>query len=414
MNYKRTSSVIFSLVCLSGFVFQVHQVSDLYFHFYTTSKTVFQVRETDYYQTIMYCPKSVDLLNRSSYKNYSIGKQPPQNPADMFKELNSLNIRAIFQLTPPESDVIESCVVRHGRLATPLIMNRSDCNSFFKVIKSVNGVRVCYTFMPRMLTNYSIGDLSSSEGYTNVIYYIFFNRSIAGTKEASFISSVMDPHANKFDHDLHSRTYQAKVVNFKTFNISCLYISGESTDINRLPAPHDTKCTPGHDREICYESCLQKGFKQINRLPWSGFYTQAIDIKMLTALDLRNRTILKFAEQSFERCHSLCKLKVECLTKFSRTTVQDFRSHYYLSLFASMLPSFPHISLYTVPHLTLIEYVVQVGSCFGIWFGLSIVSLNPIKILQSTDSTSRLVNNRNRKPLFILCKKVKQNEMQYH
>ena len=255
MRYKRTSSVIFSFVCLSGFFFQVQQVSELYFHFYTTSKTVFQVREVNYYQTIMYCPRWVDLLNRSHYNNYSIGKQVPQNFADMFKEFRKLTVRTILELTPPESDIIESCLVRHGRLATPLFINQSDCETIFKVMKSVNGERVCYTFIPRMLTNYSTGDLSSSESWTNVVYYIFFNPSIATTDTAFFISSVIDPYITEFD--LNSRPYQAKVIVSKTFNASCFQISGEPTEINRLPPPYDTKCTPNHDRETCYESCLE-------------------------------------------------------------------------------------------------------------------------------------------------------------
>ena len=63
MNFKRISSVVFSLICLSGFLIQVQQVSELYFRFGTTSKTVFQIREVGYYQTMMYCPRSIDLLN---------------------------------------------------------------------------------------------------------------------------------------------------------------------------------------------------------------------------------------------------------------------------------------------------------------------------------------------------------------
>ena len=137
-------------------------------------------------------------------------------------------------------------------------------------------------------------------------------------------------------------------------------------------------------------------------------------MKMLTRLDLDNKTILEFAEQSFENCYFRCKLKAECLTQFSRTIVQVFPSQYPLPFIASMVPSLPHISLYAVPLLTLIEYVIQLGSCFGIWFGLSIISLNPIKMLKSSDSASRLITNRYRRSLFILCKLVRQSEMQNH
>ena len=406
MNFKRIFSIIYSFVCLSGFLFQVQQVSELYFHFYTTSKTVFQFREVDYYQTIMYCSRYVDLLNRSSYQHYSIGHQVPQNVPDVYRELSRLTIRTILELTPPGSDAIESCIVRHGRLGTPFYMNQRGCKAFFKVIKSVNGERVCYTFMPRMLTNYSSGDVSSSESFTNVVYTIYLNPSIVQTTVAIFVSSVIDPKANEFGPDLDSRPYHAKVVNSKTFNVSGLQVSGESTEINRLALPYDTKCIPGHDRETCYEHCLRNRFKVINKLPWSGFYREVIDMKMLTALDLKNKTTSEFAEKSFEECYSLCKLKVECVTQFSRTIVQDFRSHYRRAFLASMASSLPHLSLYAVPFLNLIEYVVQLGSCFGIWFGLSIFSINPVKMLRKKSNTNRLICHCHKRQFLLFSNKT--------
>ena len=405
MNFKRITSIIYSLICLLGLMFQVQQVSELYFHFYTTSKTVFRFREVDYYQTIMYCPRLVDLLNRSSYQDYSIGQHIPQNVPDVYKELSRLTIRSILELTPPASDVIKSCIVRHGRLATPLSMNQRDCKAFFKVIKSVNGERVCYTFIPRIVTNYSSGDVSSSESWTNVVYNIYLNPSIVKTTVAIFISSVIDPQANEFGPDLNSRPYHAKVVNSKTFNVSGLQVSGESTEINRMALPYDTKCIPGHGRETCYEHCLQNRLKIINRLPWSGFYREAIDMKMLTALDLKNKTTSEFAEKSFEECYSLCKVKAECVTQFSRTIVQDFRSHYRKPFFASMASSLPHLSLYAVPFLTLIEYVVQLGSCFGIWFGLSIFSMNPVKMLRKKSNTNRVICHCHKRSFLLLSNK---------
>lgn len=58
--------VLFSLICLSGFLLQVQQVSELYFRFVTTSITMFKILEVDHYQTMIYCPRSVDLLNKTN------------------------------------------------------------------------------------------------------------------------------------------------------------------------------------------------------------------------------------------------------------------------------------------------------------------------------------------------------------
>ena len=406
MNLKTILSFLFPLICLSGFVFQVEQVSDLYFRFETTSKTVFQVKEVDYYQTMMYCPMSSDLFDRNRSKEYSISQEiTTYGHSDIYKELAILTIKDILELTPSEADIIESCIVRRGRLETPTTMNRSECQEIFKVTKSVNGQRICYTFMPRSRANYSTGDVSSSQSYPNVVYYIYFNPIVSQSVAALFISSVMHPSASEYDL-LDSRPYQAKVIS-RTLNESCFSISGESTDINRLPPPYDTKCTPGHHREKCYEDCLEKKLKQINRLPWSGFYKEAIDMKMLTGLDLENKTTLEFAEKSFKECHSLCKIKAECLTQFSRTIVHAFRTIYAFPFFGSMIPSLPHVSLYAVPFLNLIEYIVQLGSCFGIWFGLSIISINPVKMLRKKSNTNRLICHCHKRSFLLFFKRTR-------
>ena len=400
MNLKRILCFLFSLICLSGFLFQVQQVSELYFQFATTSKTVFQIREVDHYQAIMYCPRSVDLFNKTyeglrNIQNRTLIHEKVEN------KLNDLTIKDILELTPPENHIIDKCVLRQGIILIPEVMDRRYCETFFKITKSVIGERICYTFMPKIRSNFSVGEVASSKYFTNSVYTIYVKPTTLATRLAFFVSWI--PNQGEADDPLDSLPYQAKLINHRTFNQSNFAVFGESTEIHRLAPPYDTKCTPGHRREQCYEQCLNQKFALINRVSWSGFHREKLDMKMVTTHDLRNKSTLKFLNAVFLECQSLCKTRADCFSQFSRTSVQEFHSPYY-RLFSSMLPSVPHISVYAVPLLTLIEYIVQLGSCFGIWFGLSIVSLNPMKILQSTDSTSRLVKNRNRRLFFILSK----------
>ena len=376
MNFTKIFSRIFSSICLLGFLLQVQQISELYFRFQTTSKTVFQIRDDNEYQSVMYCPRAIDLLDRRNHKDYNILPFTPRAYGKLLLELSRLTIKDILELTPEESDVILHCAVRHGRISTVNIIQQQECFSFFKVMKSVAGERICYSFIPNSLVKYLAGDVASSLTFINSVYQLFINPSISKSFYASFISSVMDPNGS-LKGILHSRLFQAFTENEKTFNQSRITIFGDSIDINRLPAPYDTECTPGHDRETCYENCMNDKFRIINRVTWSGFHTEKLDLKMLTPVDFQNKTISVFANESFEECYSLCKLRTECVTQFTRTTIQEYQSGQ-LS-FASVLPSQPHMSVYAIPVLNVIEYIVQVGSCFGMWFGLSIISMNPIQ-----------------------------------
>ena len=410
MNCKIILSFLFPLICLSGFLVQVQQVSDLYFRFGTTSKTVLEILEIDHYQTMMYCPRSSDLLNKTNKqiletRNLTLLLKQVEN------ELMNLTVKDILELTPPENNVIEQCVPRQGIMSIPRIMDGRDCEAFFNVSKSVIGERICYTIMPKIASNFSIGEVASSKHYTNTAYAIHVNRNILASKLAFFISWTMNE--GEADDPLDSRPYQAKVLNQKTLNESSFSVFGESIQIHRLPPPFDTKCTPGHHREKCYEKCLNKQLAVINRVSWSAFHREKLDMKIVTANDLRNDSTLKFMSKVFLGCQSLCKTRADCFTQFSRTLIQEFQSSQG-SYFSSMIPSFPHTSYHAVPLLTLVEYIIQLGSSFGVWFGLSIISLNPMKVLESTDSASRLVKNRNKRLLFILSKLARQKEMQNH
>lgn len=397
MNCKGLCSGIFGLFCFSGFVFQMQQVSELYFRYETTTKTVYVIREIDYYQTIIYCPMAVNLLNRTDHKAYGLFRKPHMSaPMD---ELAKLTIKDILELTPSASNVIESCTIRQGQVSVPHTMGRDACKSFFKVIKSVNGERICYTFKPRILANYSVAGVASSQTWTCLIYQIYLMPSISKSHIAFFISSVTNPKNDL--EDLKSRPYQARIYNLKTLRTLGISVFGESIDINRLLPPYDTNCSPGHNSETCYEVCLIDKFKKIHKIPWSGLHREKLNMKMLTLFDLENNTVSKFTSRTFSECHNKCRLKTECLTEFSRTTIQEYqRASFAIS---SMLPSFPHISIYTVPFLNLIEYIVQVGSCFGVWFGLSIISFNPTKwkIMQKKISAPRTIVNIRPKKIFI-------------
>ena len=345
----------------------------------------------------MYCPHSLYILNRSHHEDYGIGPEPPKTLSEVYYELSRLTIKNLLDLTPSVSNLIVGCQVRGGTMSRPVVMRKKECGLYFKVMKSVYGENICYTFLPTVQANFSAGDVTSSLSHKSSVYHISLRPIISRTLHASFISSGFN-HNGKVKSFLHSRLFQANTENRKTLNQSRITVYGDSIEINRLSSPYDTQCTPGHDREMCYEECLTDKFKAINRVPWSGFHREELSIKMLTTVDFLNETILKCADKSFEECQFRCKLKTECLSQFTRTTIQEYQAPAFSVV--SVLPSQPHISVYAIPVLRLVEYIVQVGSCFGMWFGLSITSFNPDKwikrILPKKDRTSRVVRNHNR------------------
>ena len=373
MHSKRFASLLYFIFCVSGFLIQVQQVSEFYFRYQTTSKIEIVVKEMEPYPNLMYCPRYVDLLDRSNHKKYGLYPEPVITNEGLFAEMSLLTVKQILELTP-SSNLIRECTVRSNTTFTAINRNSSECEKLFTVTKSVNGERICYTFTTRDSSSYSISGVATSATHTGNVYTLLLSSPVAKTISAHVISpSELDTHKDS----LYSRHFAGKVSNLDTFTKSLIVVYVESTEISRLSPPYDTKCTPSHDKEKCYEDCLTGKFKAINRTTWSGFHRDLIDMKMFSPLDFHSETMNTVAENAIRDCSQKCKVKKDCFTKFSKTSVQENKASTFCILIK--VPSAPHTSIYSVPYMTPVEYIIQVGSCFGVWFGLSIISFNPVK-----------------------------------
>ena len=382
MNFEKISSRVFSLICLLGFLIQVEQASELYFRFQTTSRTTYQIREADHQQAIMYCPRFADIINKTAidfkYNPIVLRESREKYLRDLDIILSKLTIGDMLEMSPPASGAIQECVVRTGKMSVPTTFTKNECETFFEVRKSVNGERICYTFIPKSRKLYSVGSVATSPTFTGTVYRIHPNPQISKTLLTMFISSpYIINESGSFTDPLHSRLFMMNLFNTNSFNLSRLLVNGESIEIHRLPPPFDTRCAAGHDQELCYENCLSHKLKMINKVPWSGFHQDTSNLNMLTALDLENETIENYTSNSLEECLGLCKQKSECFTQFTRTTVEQYQAEDFT--ITSMVPSQPHMLLHAVPSVNPVEFIIQIGSCFGMWFGLSIISCNPVK-----------------------------------
>ena len=385
MKTVQACNIFFFVSCISGFAFQLHQVSNVYFKYQTTSKTLIQVKEVDDYPDVIYCPAYYYMLNRANADKYGIMKDTPTTLKDIVTDLSKLKIKEILELTPDTTSIIETCEIRDQNKSIVNQLNSTDCYKFFTINKSVNGERICYRFTPSVTKKYSVGNVASSLTHMTNLYSIRFYPHFG----AACFGFIMSYFLKEKD-PLYSRMFAAKFKNGKTMNQSGLSVHGETTEIRRLPDPHDTQCFPGHDRQVCYEACLIEKFKAIERVPWSGFHSDPLELRMFTPLDYDNQTMASIAQESLDQCHNKCKIKTECFTKFSVTSAHEHRTTYFV--INSMIPSRPSTSILTIPYLTLIEYIIQVGSCFGVWFGLSILSFNPTKWFLGNQKQTIIVN----------------------
>lgn len=196
-------------------------------------------------------------------------------------------------------------------------------------------------------------------------------------------------------------------------------------DILRLPSPYDTHCldysTTGVFSAIeCRNDCLlNKTLKEVKKIPFSitvwnaseiykatieygefndetdetidyyskrqAYYMSMMNYKHVNNLDIADPSVTKELVNIENICNTLCS-RPDCrdvltMTKIGYDYPKKENSPEMIPLrFEVLVPTKPVLQIVHNVKISWTEYVVSVLSCFGIWFGLSILSVNPFNL----------------------------------
>ena len=380
--FKGLFTVLFIVICFLGFLFQFQQVCQSYFRYETISRLKVNVKDSETYSQIYFCARYAEVLNRANYREYKgLRPVPPIELVDLIDEMSNLTIRGIFKLTPSINEVISRCVIRTNIFEIPEVHLSESCNRLINVSKSVNGEHICYAFQINGQQEYSMSAVAASMNYISHVYEIELSDKLSSVMAVNFIMRTVNVVSPGAIYPLHSKIFAARLENLKTIKYSKIFLYPETTKIHRLPPPFDTHCSNGVQSQWCYEQCLVTNFKKINRVPWSSFIDEQVDLVMLTIRDFKNKSISHFTKVSFQKCFKMCRRKTDCESEFTKTTaVEAFSAMHNLTRVAAMVPSEGAVDITSVQLMPFIDFMVQVGSCFGTWFGLSVFSMNPLQV----------------------------------
>jgi hypothetical protein len=381
---SRYISAVLWLTCLGGFIYQLYQVSAHYFSYSTTTKTTIVIKEKAFYTTTVFCARAIDLFDKNN-------KSP------------NLTIKQIFQMTPKSRDVIQACSYRNEATNVMSTYQRDSClRGFFNVSRVVSNEHVCYYFIPHIDTDYSLEDVTSQLTHANALYELVLIPKMR-TSSSSFVISHTVRRGDTTQHPLLSRRYAERVFQSKAQPTGHIVVYHAATKVTILPKPYDTQCTPNFNgtkfnSNLCYHNCLVREFKKFNKIPWHSFVyetseDEVLNMRLLSHSDLKENLILIWINKSEEICDNECrKQKIRCSYGFSQTRAVSFASEGSddgpLKITA-MMPGAPEIQMTTIPIMTLIEYVLLVGSCLGLWFGGSVWALNPTNIEKVKEAFSK-------------------------
>ena len=209
-----------------------------------------------------------------------------------------------------------------------------------------------------------------SPHYDGEIYRVWLNAELF--KKPGPISFSVHTHesSNIFDSVFSSNHYH------RAIGLSGFRIFYREIQRMELEAPYDTKCVKIIGN---YSTGFEHKLGGVNNdtmnmyglaIPFIQIYDRQLRYRLVHDIDLRNKTITNQINILLRKHHTL----KGCITKYVDTTADMIDDKW--PFIAIFWPQNEKLSLRNAPDQELIDYIVYIGSCIGVWFGLSAYSLH--------------------------------------
>ena len=394
---NRVCQVFVIVVAVSGFLIQSGDVLRVYFEYRTRSDVSILVPKRISAPDVSLCVRYVDVLKG----NYNISSTNTSYEEDekIRKIQTKITIREIFDNTPEASELSEKCLLRLPQDYRLYTFNASECNKRFSVTKFYTQEYICYRwafilknvedrfryfddFTLKNETYFEYQNLAFTLSYPGLIYGIMMNySSVYGADLCKVVLNNADSlPVNSIGY---APTFNRGVKLAPKYNL--INVGYSITQLRRLPPPYNTDCRDYFDtqgeKKPCIDACLLKETLRVfDKVPFSFIKSNPENKKHISVDDLRNGTFSNLLTQMEMNCSSQCSQE-QCLREFYSTTLfkEESGEFEYFQIMVSA-PKSPIIKVITKPSWSIEEFLIYISTIFGIWFGVSVVSLNPLKL----------------------------------
>lgn len=165
-----------------------------------------------------------------------------------------------------------------------------------------------------------------------------------------------------------------------------LQVGYSKLTVGLLPPPYSTQCDeyPFHNgsRKICINECIDKYVQGVfGKVPFNVPRVIPCDMRPIGGNDISNLTFTRLLDALEKRCEDRC-VRMACMDTFYTTNLQKEEKDEFGGVSMHILaPKSAEISVMNKETLTLTDFFVYVTSCFGTWFGLSVLSFQPSSLL---------------------------------
>ena len=373
-SIRRIVSVVFVLFCVVGFFVHILIAASDYFQYKTLNEMSFHNNDMLRYPSILICFR-YDYQRDQGISYYVKAANEDMRPP---------TLRQLFSLTTDSQYFLTHCATNNDRNASLNDVPRTECLNWLIIQKAFAGSNVCYRLVPKPGLYYSWAKTTGRLRQSNEIYAIFLNQTF-NDADIITVTYFYSPENNLDYIPTYARHYSKRYI-FKhevenTSHQKLLVVYAEQHHYFRLPPPHDSMCREGSN--ICLRNCFFKGTKALQILPYAELIFEPSDLRILQYKDMEeNATIHREIMLIASECRAQCE-GLPCDFKVSFTKGHDFALPDIHQFLVSLSPpTAPELIITTVPLMRFTDFLLYLSNCIGIWFGISVRSLNPLKLFQ--------------------------------
>lgn len=399
---QRLFTLIYGAGCVLGCAIQIHSITQSYMSFGIQTQVKVELPPRLKIPSMSVCFRIIDIFDYDAYMNEMRRRHNTTIDLIDTETLQSrITIADVFRFCPNlrKGNLFHTCIYRKPGSYDFHDINGTECHRMFDIKNFFLQEYLCYliNFTTYAGNEYHYRSVAFALTHPGLIYSVVFN--ISSFPRVQFVKMILNENDQR---PLRSAAFTSTVTRFYNsetgdgrYNwFTMTYFLVKST---LLPKPYPTECVDwrefGHlDSEDCTQKCLVKhSLEKFGRYPYVAYVDQPIDHPILTRQHLLNASVNRFLYRFEKWCTNRCR-QLGCKLSYTITRVTRDPDNEVLT-FNILVPQLPNYIITNYPRLPLIEYFIYVLSCFGTWFGLSVLSLNPFRYQEWIKDTIAIIGH---------------------
>lgn len=328
------------------------------------------------------CIRYWDVIYRKKLLNETgIKAKPVLSLADAHDNDVLLTVDQIFRYTPAADEIIESCIYRQDNLEIREVNSSPDCHSRFNVTKFFTLEFICYKFKEKRQERLNRVSVFESNHHTFKIFELSLIQKFA---HVDLVNPIV-----WFNGSLPflSRQFAKPVLLVKSSPtalpiVNKIIVSPVDTTVKLLESPYDTNCKWVHTSSFeCKRQCALDAYLKIDLVPGYHLIDKPYRFIPVSNREYSNKTAYDILNKIYINCYRKCNY-VDCHDTFTQTFVDVTKEHNKSFAVAALMSSQAETTTQAQPSMSLVDYVSFMCGCFGTWFGLYFLSLDPSKVWQ--------------------------------